>query len=69
MSKEKNAVRKPEDELVDVLLDFIIVSANLAKKITTAVKERQIKEGAYEDVENDRTGCCHQRIENRDRSH
>ena len=33
MCKSKNNVMTPEEELVEVLLDFIIVSANLAKKV------------------------------------
>lgn len=34
-----------QDELVEVLLDFIIVSSNLAKKINRTIKQKQIKEG------------------------
>ena len=44
MNEAKRDALKPEEELVDVLLDFIIVSATLAKKVTQAVRERQIKE-------------------------
>lgn len=47
MNEVKRDALKPEEELVDVLLDFIIVSATLAKKVTLAVREKQIKEGAY----------------------
>ena len=43
MNEAKRDALKPEEELVDVLLDFIIVSATLAKKLTRAVRERQIK--------------------------
>lgn len=50
MNEAKRDALKPEEELVDVLLDFIIVSATLAKKVTQAVREKQIKEGAYKDV-------------------
>lgn len=57
MNEEKRDALKPEDELVEVLLDFIIVSATLAKKVTQAVREKQIKEGACRDVKNERTGC------------
>ena len=64
MNEAKRDALKPEEELVDVLLDFIIVSATLAKKVTQAVRERQIKEGAYKDVKNERTGCRDQRPAN-----
>ena len=50
MNEAKRDALKPEEELVDVLLDFIIVSATLAKKVTQAVREKQIKEGAYKDL-------------------
>lgn len=64
MNEAKRDALKPEEELVDVLLDFIIVSATLAKKVTQAVRERQIKEGEYKDVKNERTGCRDQRSAN-----
>ena len=64
MSEARKEVLKPEEELVDVLLDFIIVSATLAKKATQAVREKQIKEGACRDVKNERTGCRDQRSAN-----
>lgn len=64
MNEVKRDALKPEEELVDVLLDFIIVSATLAKKVTLAVREKQIKEGAYKDVKNERTGCRDQRPAN-----
>lgn len=64
MNEAKTKMAKPEEELVDVLLDFIIVSATLAKKVTQAVREKQIKEGAYKDVKNERTGCRDQRPAN-----
>lgn len=64
MNEAKRDALKPEEELVDVLLDFIIVSATLAKKVTLAVREKQIKEGAHKDVKNERTGCCDQRPAN-----
>ena len=64
MSEIRKTVQKPEDELVEVLLDFIIVSATLAKKVTQAVREKQIKEGAYKDVKNERIGCRDQRPAN-----
>lgn len=64
MNEAKRDALKPEEELVDVLLDFIIVSATLAKKVTQAVREKQIKEGAYKDVKNERIGCRDQRPAN-----
>ena len=64
MSNYKEERTKPDEELVDVLLDFIIVSATLAKKVTQAVREKQIKEGACRDVKNERTGCRDQRLAN-----
>ena len=42
MNEHKNSTMTPAEELVDLLLDFIIVSANLAKKVTKAMK---LKEG------------------------
>lgn len=56
MNEARKDVMKPEEELVDVLLDFIIVSANLAKKITRAVREKKIMEGACENVKDERVG-------------
>ena len=64
MNEAKRDALKPEEELVDVLLDFIIVSATLAKKVTQAVREKQIKEGAHKDVKNERTGRRDQRPAN-----
>ena len=64
MNEAKRDALKPEEELVDVLLDFIIVSATLIKKVTRAVREKQIKEGACRDVKNERTGCRDQRPAN-----
>ena len=61
MNEAKNKMPKPEEELIDVLLDFIIVSANLAKKITLAMRDRQIKEGGNEYVKNERSGYRDQR--------
>lgn len=57
----------PEEELVEVLLDFNIVSANLAKKINLAVMEKQIKEGSTENEQNQRIGHGNQRPANRSR--
>ena len=33
MYESENTVMTPEEELVEILLDFVIVSANLAKSI------------------------------------
>ena len=56
MYKSEKTVMTPEEELVEVLLDFIIVSANLAKSINRAIKQKQIKEGGTVNGQNQRTG-------------
>ena len=61
MYESENSVMTPEEELVDILLDFIIVAANLAKKINYAVKEKQIKEGGKVTGQTQRTGTGNQR--------
>ena len=61
MNDVRKDALKPEEELVEILLDFIIVSANLAKKVTQAMRAAKIKEGACRDVKNERTGYCGQR--------
>jgi len=43
-----------EEELVDVLLDFIVVSASLAKKVTKAIRLRE--EGGKQDEQSKRYG-------------
>ena len=45
MYENDNKMMTHEEELVDILLDFIIVSANLAKSINRTMKQKQIKEG------------------------
>ena len=42
MYESENTLMTPEEELVDLLLDFIIVSANLAKKVNRTMKQKQI---------------------------
>ena len=61
MYESENTVMTPEEELVDVLLDFIIVSANLAKKVNHTIKQKQIKEGGTVNGQNQRTGTGNQR--------
>ncbi|MGM9603172.1 MAG: hypothetical protein ACI3W5_16495 [Faecousia sp.] len=56
MYKSENTAMTPEEELVEVLLDFIIVSANLAKSINRTIKQKQIKEGGTVNGQNQRTG-------------
>ena len=56
MYESENNTMNPEEELVDILLDFIIVAANLAKSISNAMKETQIKEGGNVNEQNQRTG-------------
>ena len=58
-------VMTPEEELVDLLLDFIIVSANLAKKVNRTIKQKQIKEGGTVNGQNQRIGHGNQRPANR----
>lgn len=41
MYETESIVMTPEEELVDVLLDFIIVSATLAKKVNMTVKQKR----------------------------
>ena len=53
-------VMTPEEELVDLLLDFIIVSANLAKKVNRTIKQKQIKEGGTVNGQNQRIGTGNQ---------
>lgn len=45
MYETDNKMMTNEEELVEILLDFIIVSANLAKSVTRAIGQKQIKEG------------------------
>ena len=54
-----------DEELVEVLLDFIIVAASLAKKVSQAMKEKQIKEGGTVNGQNQRIGHGNQRPANR----
>ena len=61
----RNTAMTPEEELIDVLLDFIIVAASLAKKVSQAMKEKQIKEGGTVNGQNQRIGHGNQRPANR----
>ena len=61
MYENENKTMNPEEELVDILLDFIIVAANLAKSINHAMKEKQIKEGGTVNGQNQRIGHGNQR--------
>jgi len=38
MHESENKTMNPDEELVDILLDFIIVAANLAKSINRSLK-------------------------------
>ena len=53
MYEQDNPKMQPEEELVEILLDFIIVSANLAKKVNKTLK---LKEGGKHNVKNQRNG-------------
>lgn len=65
MYENENKAMNPEEELVDILLDFIIVAANLAKSINHAMKEKQIKEGGNVNGKSQRIGNGNQRPTNR----
>lgn len=67
MYNSENKMTTHEEELVDILLDFIIVAANLAKKINYAVKEKQLKEGGTVNGQNQRIGNGNQRPAQRSR--
>lgn len=69
MYESENKTMSPEEELVDILLDFIIVAADLAKKINHAVKDKQIKEGGNVNGQNQRIGTGNQRPANRSRNY
>ena len=60
MYESENKTMSPEEELVDILLDFIIVSANLAKSINHTLKQKQIKEGGNVNGQNQRIGSDNQ---------
>lgn len=60
MYESEKTVMTPEEELVNILLDFIIVSANLAKKVNRTIKQKQIKEGGVINGEMQRTGSGNQ---------
>ena len=64
MYENANKAMNPEEELVDILLDFIIVAANLAKSINHAMKEKQIKEGGNVNGKSQRIGNGNQRPTN-----
>lgn len=61
MQDSNNMVMAEDQELVDVLLDFVIVAASLAKKINQAMKIKTIKEGGTVNGQNERIGNGNQR--------
>lgn len=61
MQDSENMVMTQDQELVDVLLDFVIVAASLAKKINQALKIKTIKEGGTVNGQNERIGNGNQR--------
>lgn len=61
MQDSENMVMTQDQELVDVLLDFVIVAASLAKKINRAMKIKTIKEGGTVNGQNERIGNGNQR--------
>ena len=56
MYESENTVMTLEEELVEVLLDFIIVSANVAKSINWTINQKQIKEGGNVNGQTQRIG-------------
>ena len=68
MYETDNKMMTHEEELVDILLDFIIVAANLAKSINRSLKQKQIKEGGNVNGQNQRIGTGNQGTAQR-RSH
>jgi len=50
-----------EEEFVEVLLDFIIVAASLAKKVNLAMRTKKIKEGGNINGQTQRVGYGNQR--------
>ncbi len=60
MYENDNKTMNPDEELVDILLDFIIVAANLAKSINRSLKQKQIKEGGTVNGQNQRIGTGNQ---------
>jgi hypothetical protein len=60
MYDNEDITMSKDEELVEVLLDFIIVAASLAKKVNLAMKTKQIKEGGYGYEQSKRVGSGHQ---------
>lgn len=67
MYENGNKMMSYEEELADILLDFIIVSANLAKSVTHTIRQKQIKEGGTVNGQIQRTGHSNQRSAQRSR--
>lgn len=61
MNESEKKMIGPEQELVDLLLDFIIVAARLAKNINLAVKEKRSMEGGNGNGKTQRIGSGNQR--------
>jgi len=51
-----------EEELIDVLLDFIAVAASLAKKVNMAMRTKKIKEGGCSNGKVQQPGHSFQRM-------
>jgi hypothetical protein len=64
MYDNEDITMSKDEELVEVLLDFIIVAASLAKKVNLAMKTKQIKEGGSINGQIQRTGHGNQRLAN-----
>ena len=57
MSEQEKMVTSPEEDLVEVLMDFIIVAATLAKKVSRVMKTSKVKEGGAVNGKNERTAA------------
>ena len=58
MQEPNTAALSKDEELLDVLLNFVIVAASLARKINQALK---IREGGDDNGKNERIGTGNQR--------
>ena len=69
MDKNRNAIAEADEDLVDILLDFIIVSASLAKKVSQEMRTRQHTEGGHQHGQNQRNRNGDSRASLRSRSY
>ena len=60
MDEMRNAVVTPEEELIDLLLEFSIVALCLAQKVSRTMKDKQNKEGGNGYEQSKRVGSGNQ---------